>query len=354
MKTISITLVLALCLSAALGQNIRNVLIEYSTATNCGHCPCMDSIVEQVIMVKHPNTAAVAYHNNNLSDPFGNFLGTEIIFELGIFANPTALANRGSSGHLDYDHLKGIVDSIYLAAPLSPLSIESKYKNWNGSRRMFDLNLALTPQQDLQGNIAYNMIIIENNLIFYQSGHSDRCFGGENYKHDLVARVLSGGITGSNITSPDSVWRSGSSKLLPVFWCLDMGMVPENCQVIFFVFDRKEPLAKSDILQSVKYDLTQSIGMDEQKDTENEGIINVYPNPSSGKVNLHFRVRSNSPAGIEITATDGNKTTLLPTSMVKAGVYNMEIGKDDLADGFYLLSLTIGERLYTSKLIIKH
>lgn len=352
MKTIAVAFLFLLSFTAGLGQNARNVLIEYATATNCGYCPCMDSIIEQVILQEHPNTVAVAYHNNNMIDPFGHFYGSGIIEALSIIANPTALANRGAAGKLDFDHLKGVVDSIYQASPTSPLAIKLEVKNWNAARRMFEMSLSLTPQQDLQGTIASNMVVIENNLIFYQSGHTDRCFGGEHYQHDLVARALTGGVTGNTIATPDTVWSAGARATQTEFWCLDISMVPENCQAIYFVFDRKEPLETSEVLQAMKFNFTQNTGLTDPKEIENEGILNVYPNPSaSSKVNIHFRVRSKAFAGIEITAADGKKTTLMPSAMVNEGVYNLEIEPGALPEGLYLITLTIDDRLYTSKLI---
>jgi len=355
MKTVTLTISLFLLLIAGQTQNYRNVLIEYSTATNCGYCPCMDSIVEKIILAEHPNTAAVAYHNNNASDPFGNFYGVGIISALDIIGNPTAFVDRVAGAGIGFETVKAKTDSLYLASPLSPLVMELKNRKWDPKTRMFDSEVNLTPLQDIQGNIATNLIIIENNLFFNQNGHPESgCYGGDNYKHDLVARIFSGGPGGEQIYASDSVWKAGTPyKLLP-FWCLDLGMVPENCEAIVMVFDRREPLAKSVILQSIKFPLTHGTGFEENNGQNPEGIIRVYPNPSSGKVNVHFRVTGESQTWITISGTNGEEITAIPPSMVKPGIYNLEVGRDDLADGFYMLTLHLGNKTYTSKLVIRH
>jgi hypothetical protein len=335
-------------------QTSRNILIEYSTATNCGYCPCMDSIVENDILLSHPNTSVVAYHNDGTyTDPFAHFYGMEIINAMGIFANPTGFINRGACNNIGFETISYKTDSLYTASPESPVQINITDKQWSPNRRSLTLSGKFTPVSDIQGDIYYNVVITESNLIFYQSGHKDKCFGGENYRHNNVARVVMGGPQGSMISSKDSVWHVGIAKGMFESWPLDLGMVPDNCEVLIFLFKRDGSLDKAEVLQSMNFPLAHGVGIEDNIQNIHEGILNIYPNPATTKVNIQFRIGNHSDVSLDLTDLAGKNTILIPHTTMKPGTYNMEFRKPDIPAGVYIVSLHTAAGEYTAKMVVK-
>jgi hypothetical protein len=313
----------------------------------------MDSIIDNDILVHYPNTSVVAYHNDGSNtDPFAHFYGFQIISAMGIFSNPTAFINRGSCNAIGFETISFKTDSLYKVSPQAPVRIEFEEKTWVSNRRFFSVLAKFIPLGDIQGDIFYNMVITENNLVFYQNGHPDKCFGGENYTHNNVARVVLGSPEGNNICSKDTVWKSGVEKKAFDSWPLDLGMIEDNCNVQIFVFKRTGALDKSEILQSLKIPLSHGVGIEDHEISLREGILRIYPNPASTKVNIHFRIDCRSAVSLELTDMSGKKTDLLPRSIMDPGLYNMEFTRPDIPSGLYTVCLKTVSGVYPSKLVL--
>src|SRR5438552_2955909 len=103
MKTKISAILLILFISISSHAEPRRLLLEFSTGTWCGYCPCGDSIILHHILPQYPQTIVLAYHGAN-SDPFLNFNGNNIISLLSINAYPLACFDRQSGPGLDYDY----------------------------------------------------------------------------------------------------------------------------------------------------------------------------------------------------------------------------------------------------------
>ncbi|MCX6160968.1 MAG: hypothetical protein NTV87_06490 [Ignavibacteriae bacterium] len=82
MKKISLIFIFVLLPLAFSHAIPRRMLYEFTTATNCTHCACMDSVVKKVILVNYPQTVVLAYHTDMVvppPSPYTNFDGRQIV-----------------------------------------------------------------------------------------------------------------------------------------------------------------------------------------------------------------------------------------------------------------------------------
>ncbi len=85
-------------------------------------------------------------------------------------------------------------------------------------------------------------------------------------------------------------------------------------------------------------------------------ISDIYPNPSSGQVNISFSLENEMPVSIEIYNIEGQKVATLVESTLKAGTHDLQwngSGDDghELGSGIYLCTLKTNSVIATKKLI---
>jgi hypothetical protein len=85
-------------------------------------------------------------------------------------------------------------------------------------------------------------------------------------------------------------------------------------------------------------------------DVSLDNSINVYPNPSSGDVNISFDLPFNTEVSIAVYNMTGQKVVDLGT--VETGAENVSINMNDQANGVYLIKLTTQGKSVTKQLIL--
>mgnify|MGYP000462536412 CR=1 FL=1 len=81
----------------------------------------------------------------------------------------------------------------------------------------------------------------------------------------------------------------------------------------------------------------------------NELAMNVklYPNPTSGFINLEFATLTNKRAQIDLLGTDGK---LLKSVRFKQTVSNFRLDLSDVKPGIYFIQLSLGDAVETEKI----
>jgi len=91
------------------------------------------------------------------------------------------------------------------------------------------------------------------------------------------------------------------------------------------------------------------VGVDE-KETDNEGITSIYPNPATEKAVVEYVLSARSDVNIEVYNIIGKKVYNYQKGNTEAGTHNYSIDVHDMNSGIYFVKVQIGDKVYTRKL----
>jgi hypothetical protein len=96
----------------------------------------------------------------------------------------------------------------------------------------------------------------------------------------------------------------------------------------------------------VPYDITKV-----KQTITTSGTVNIYPNPSTGSLNIEWAGHAKGDAGIVISDVTGRAvyTTLLSMSTISG---NAKIDISDLKNGVYMISIKRADFAYTNRLVV--
>ena len=230
---ISVYLLLAGIISSIAYSYPRNMFVEYSTSTSCSHCPCMDSLVEHIIMVQFPGTNAVAYHKYEGLDPFADFRGKGIVGALSFYGMPMANIDRSLSFPCDYDTVVAKASLRFNSYPTTPVGLTIVSQGFNPNSRILTITVKSVTNQTLNGVYCLTMIIYENNLMYQQL--VGECGGGPEYIHNLVAREISNNSYYGD-TIVNGAWNANTSITKTYSTYIKPGWAAENCKFVFALY----------------------------------------------------------------------------------------------------------------------
>jgi len=199
----------------------------------------------------------LAYHGGQ-NDPFQYFYGNSIINSL--LYNP-----NGSQGPGVYyptgtiDRLSGILSrGSWVSAINSRVSVPARVsismtKSFNTSSRVFNGSIDFTALQALNGQFKFNAILVEDGIVWAQSGSS----GGPNYVHDWTVRDMINGALGEEIINGS--WAQGQiinrtiNYTVPVPSGVGPDVVFDSCRVVVLVYKVGSPLySNAEIQQAIQ------------------------------------------------------------------------------------------------------
>jgi len=339
----TVFLLFSLCGTA---QNPRNLLIEDVTSTNCGHCPCMDTILQQVILKKHPGTVVVAIHgpmstyNNNDFAP--------LIDSLRFESDGSAQVNRMGEA-LGPEIIADSVDARYSRMEESPVKMEIVSKNFDENTRLFTMVVKLTAlQAGMNGVYRINSAILESNLISYQE-HFPECPGGNQYNHRFVLRGLKFIPVGDVLVNGD--WPQQSAITRTFIMDIDEDWVAANCDMIVFLDKMNGALNHSEIQQVIKQGVTRPVGIDQH--TTEMKILKLVPNPAHDRINVHFQLSGAGLIKVVLFDQNGKEVKKITERKLAAGIYNLEADLAGIAAGQYILRIEQNQQITTEKLQIQ-
>ena len=337
----------------------RNLVIEFSTGTWCGFCPCGERIADS-ILVMYPNTLVIGYHSGG-NDPFVNFPGTQIFGMMGYTASPTASINRmNHPGNSNYPYMSrdlwaARVTLLYNIMPVTPIDVILTAKNYNAATRELTATVSSTALQNLTGQYKIHYLITEDNIVYPQN-HYEPCGPSgydSNYIHKWVPRVITNGASGENLNS-GGVWNQNETITRNVSYTLSSTWIASNCTFMAIVYkDSTLGIFVSAVQQAIKHSVTNPLGVSTLNQAPEEySLSQNYPNPFNPVTNIKFSIPEDGNVSLKVFDLLGNEMTSFVNGFMKAGTYNAEIDASNWASGVYFYKLTTPEFNATKKMIL--
>src|SRR4030095_15573241 len=332
----------------------RRLLVEFSTGTWCGYCPCGDSIIEHNILTAFPQTLVIAYHGGGGGDPFINFNGNGIIALLNINAYPLACFDRQSGPGLDFDYNWPESTNVrYQRAPNSMVDIVYASKTYNSGTRELSATINSTALQNLTGQYKISFVVIENNINYQQNYYALCGTPGYHpaYIHYWVARNMINGATGENLNT--GTWNQNQMIPKTVTTTLDASWIAANCNLVVFVYKDNNPLYSAAVEQTPTQSITNPLGIEEWGEVPDKFALEQnYPNPFNPVTRFKYSVPHDGNVSLKVYDALGNEVAVFVNGFLKAGSYNAEFDASQFGSGVYFYTLTAGDFRETRKMIL--
>jgi hypothetical protein len=330
----------------------RKVLLEFSTGTWCGYCPCGDSIIEHVLLPLYPQSVVLAYHGPaNGSDPFSFFNGNGIISLMGYAGYPLLVFDRAMGAPLDYDYnWRDTIIARYTRSPNTVINLSVVSKIYNPSTRELTATIDATALQNLYSNYKINFVIIENNVVYAQTAYAG-CTGGPNYVHYWIVRNMVNGAAGD--TMGTGVWSQNQIKTKTFTTTLNSAWVADNCELVAFVYKDSSALIRSNVEQSIKKSVPGSLGIEGNIETPSEYKLGQnYPNPFNPITRIQYSIPKRGNISLKIYDVTGNEVMTVFNGITNAGTYNAEIDGTSLSSGVYFYRLIADSFSETKRMVL--
>ena len=334
----------------------RRVLMEFSTGTWCGYCPCGDSIISNFILTVHPQTVVLAYHGPaSGSDPMSFFRGNDIIAITGYTGYPLAIFDRQSGAPMDYDYSWPDTCNVrYIRSPNTNVNLSFVTKTYNSSSRILTATINATTLQTMNGVFRINFIITEDNIVYQQNYYAYCGVVGyhQNFIHNWVVRDMINSARGDTLIS--GTWNQNQTITKSISDTLPSTWVDANCKLIVFIYkDNSGTIITSEVQQSNWQSVTNPLGVSNNNEQPKDFILNQnFPNPFNPTTNIHYSLPKDGNVTLIVYDAIGNEVTRVIDGFVKAGVYNAEIDASSWSSGVYFYSLKTNEFQSTKKMVL--
>ncbi len=350
-KNLLVILFIGYSLAIAFGQNPRNVLVYNLTDTDCGPCSCMDSIIHHKLQPTYPRTIVVALHSPMFNSFFREYQGKEIFYYFNEKFEPSGFID-GQGRDVNYARLTDSVGHRYSVSPEAPVQITVESKTWDPVSRNVTLKMNATNLgPEINRPCSFNIFVTEDNLI---ANH--RIFNGcatpnvpnlpfkYDFVNDHVTRKVEYYHQGEPLVGP--TWPNGQTVTRLCTVQLDSSWVESNCNLVVTIYEHDDSLYKAPVLQAIRE------GIDQRPARQN-AILNLYPNPASGWVNVHLSVAGTGHYFINLTDIKGNTLVNIPGKNLSEGIYNVELNTSSYPPGVYLVTFGTPEGEVSRQLVIR-
>ena len=256
---LSAAVMLFLCAeNVTLAQETRNPVLEYCTGTWCQWCPCGHDVINNVVLQYIPNAVVIGYHGpeNYASEPYSFFTGNSVISGLGFNAYPTGIVDRTSLP---------ISRSVWYSVMSARQSVGATVhiditKSFDEEARMLRATISVTALTTLSGQYALSLLLMENGLVYPQTGNSS-CTPGvstvPDYVHNHVVRAMMNGARGDTLNATQA-WNQGvtiqKSYQQPVYTD-----DPTHFKLVALVYKMTGVLNTGEIQQAMQWDLQDAV-----------------------------------------------------------------------------------------------
>jgi len=276
-----VVLLISCCHKISFTQTQRNPVLEEVTGTWCQWCPCGHDVMAS-IKAGMPNAIMIGYHGPaNGSDPFSYFSGNAIISTFGFSGYPTAVIDR-VSGIQSRSAWAGLMNVRKNDPATVSINVS---RTFNTTTREFISTIEFTALENLNGQYKFNVILLENGIVWSQSGNTS-CTGGSNYVHNHVVRDMMNGALGEEII--DGAWNESDvitktfNRTIPHPGGSGPDMVWDSCAVVVMVYKVGSPLSSNaEIQQAVEMPLINPLvayypfngNANDESGNGNDGIV---------------------------------------------------------------------------------
>jgi hypothetical protein len=333
-------------------QNLRNILIDDITATACSHCACMDSVLNQIVKVRHPNTIILAIQGP--SSLFYLPKMDSLMFCLGFQGTGTKINRQYNDQSVET--MADSVDGRYLLSPEAPVKLEVLSKAFNPQTREIDLSIRATSLIDgLDGTFRINLAITEDHLMGPQQ-HDPGCPGSNPYPYDILPHynvVRDIILTTNGELLINGIWNKDLALTRNYHFKLDTtAVVPENSNIVIYVDKKGDTLGQSAIQQAIVQSVTRPVGIPENQSGQGFSI-SLYPNPPAhGTARLHLSTDRYGWADVALFDLLGRKLQDLPGIRVSPGSNLIPIPVPELKAGIYIIESQLNNKKVLTRLVI--
>lgn len=357
MKKFILLVIITLLISGSeiFGQNPRFNLLEDATYTDCGCCPCLDSVVRTCILPRLPNSSYMHYHwswSGLHSDDCDSLAKKIMENQRKLNANRNGVYFDEPQYAHDLYKLCDSVVNVLKRDTVAPVKLVVKSKDYNPSTRNLTVKVDFTPyKNDLTGVFMVNMAVTENKILFQQGFH-DSCGkpsgGTYHILHNNVVRQMAYYLYADKLT--EGAWPVTSTLSKTFSLTLKPDFIAENCNYTVYIYKMEDSLHYSKVQQAFKGPVTWPLGI------ENPGlpaaILKISPNPAKDFVHAHINFNQPCIACISVTDQTGKLMEKLPPAQLDGGPYNYDIDVRKYSPGIYFLAVTINNQTITGKFII--
>ncbi len=337
----------------------RNSVLEFSTGTWCGFCPCGELVADS-ILTAYPNTVIIGYHSGG-NDPFVTPEATGIFSALGYGASPTLCLDRtnhpGDPNHpyISYMMWSALFYQRHTSSPNTIIDVVITSKDFNPGTRVLNATINATALQNLTGQYKVHFELIENYVVYpqnwYQTCGNDSEGYHANYVHRWIPRGIINGAAGQNMNT-GGVWSQNQSISKSFSYTLNSAWIPGNCNFIAIVYkDSSAGLYLSEVQQAVLQSVTNPLGVSSGNQIPAKySLSQNYPNPFNPTTNIKFTIPKDGNVSLKIYDILGNEIAEYLKGFLKAGSYNAEINASGWASGVYFYKLAASDYTETKKM----
>jgi hypothetical protein len=202
-----------------------------------------------------PNAIMIAYHGpvNSGNEPFSFFPGNSIITSFGFSAYPTAVIDR-VSGIQSRSAWASSMNTRNSVPATVAIDVD---RTFNELTREFSATIDFTALTNLSGEYKFNVILLEDGIVWNQIGNSS-CPGDPNYVHKHLVRDMMNGALGEEIIN--GTWNANEvitktvNHIVPTPINASVpDMVWDSCHVVVLAYKVGSPLSSgAEIQQAVE------------------------------------------------------------------------------------------------------
>lgn len=339
-------------------QNPKTHVIERLTFTDCGECPCLDSIIYTCMTPALKHSVVLQYHTrfSGLYTPGFDSIDRNLIRD-----GSDLRTNRDGYiyNYVFFINIHQVCDSAlkYLQNDtVANVKIQMKSKTWDPLSRTLNFSADLTPYRgDLSGAYMVNAVITENNIIYIQQ-HHDTCgipFGHEGrylVTHHDVCRKMSYEPYGDTLVRGN--WPASQTISRNFSLKIDSSWNPSNCNVILYAYKLENELGNSRIQQALKQSVTWPLDIDTRSAPQSVGI-SIIPNPAANRANAQIRLPEGGIAEISIIDLSGKPILKIAHGLIVKDLYNVEFDLGSISNGQYIFNILLNGKSYSSKFTVK-
>ncbi len=296
-------------------QQQRNPVLEYCTGTWCQWCPCGHLVIEQ-IKSSIPNAIFLGYHGPaGSSDPYDDFPGNSIMNLLTLSAYPTGIIDRTSAPVGRESWFSSVNNRNSVPANVS-ISTNGTFDPVN---RLLNLNINSTALQNLSGTFKMNLIILEDSLVYSQSGNTS-CPGGSQYLHNNVVRAMINGAEGEMLIN-GSTWNIGETISKNIQYTVPANFVIGKCNLVVLVYKVQSPFYQSQMQQAVRFTFTNlsQISITVTSPNGGENIL------GGSNYDVTWTAQNTDSVKIEFSSDSGVNWLPVENSFLNTGLFNWDV-----------------------------
>lgn len=320
-----------------------NAVLETSTGTWCGYCPCGHQIISSILS-SYPKTVVLCYHGppnyGNPQDPWAS-VGYPMIQLFGITSYPMGVINR-STGAVSRSAWQSYVQSY--TSTNAPVRVLLTNPTINNTTRKITGTITATALQNLTGAYSIFIAITENHLIYPQNIYSACGTAGiqNDYIHDHVVRALVTPTTGTQITA--GPWNANEILTYNLDYTVsDASIALANCQVNVFVYKQGTPYTSGAPIQNgMTVPTSQFIptGINKFETTATEySLSQNFPNPFNPSTSIKFSVPKDGNVSFKIYDISGKEVSNFYNGYLKTGIYTLHFDGSHLSSGVYFYKM---------------